>query len=782
LLTADIMFSWKKRNQILATFILVLMILVIFRNYFFKGQIPFPANFLVSFFQPWISQELSGAPSKPIGVDNLRIFYPQRTFTNQMVKRGQIPFWNPYNFSGNVHLANSQTAVFYPLFSLFFLLPPIFVWSLMIIIQPILIAFFTYLFLKLITKDFFASLYGAIVFAFCGWMIVRWQDGLVIGHAALWLPFILFSLEKYLLTKQKKWMLLSIFGLLSSLLAGWFQVTFYVWLISFLYAFFREKRILVFPFLLALFLGSFHIVPAIEALFLSPRGLSQAKDFSDRFLMPMNHLITFLAPDFFGNTGAHNFFNKGFYQESMLYIGLAPLALALWALISLWKKEKAVCFFGLLGLITLPLGFDLPISHWFLNLPLPILSSFLPSRIFFINSFCFSILSAFGFSLLRKSKKGFLIIILIIFFYALLKGAQYSQLQGSYQSRIMGRNLILPFFIFLSFTGLVFISRFLKKNWLILGIFILTIFPQLYFANKYLYFSEKQFIFPSHPVLQFLQQEADINRFWSWGKSHILPNLATYYQIYSPEGVDAMYPLWYGELIEAVDKQGEIRKNVPRIEAQIKQVGDAAIDWEDKFRYQFLSLTGVKYIVGLKNERFLPPEHSFNKVWENDQWAAWEYKKALPRSFWVPNFVEEKDKQKRADLIFNPEFPLDKKVVLSEIITGDWDFKEEGEGKVEVLSYQPNKVILQVEADQDGLVFLSDVYYPGWCVTIDGQQTKIYQANYAFRAVPVPSGKHKVIFSFFPDSFKKGLHISLISLGGLVFWISHSKIKKKDDS
>ena len=147
----------------------------------------------------------------------------------------------------------------------------------------------------------------------------------------------------------------------------------------------------------------------------------------------------------------------------------------------------------------------------------------------------------------------------------------------------------------------------------------------------------------------------------------------------------------------------------------------------------------------------------------------------------MANFVVEKDKQKRADLIFNPEFSLEKKVVLAEEVIGDWEFKEEGEGKVKVLAYQPNKVVLEVEAGQDGLVFLSDVYYPGWRATINGQPTKIYQADYAFRAVPVPAspaGEHQVVFSYFPQSFKQGLLVSLSGFLILAFWLGYSRIKK----
>jgi hypothetical protein len=808
----------KKSNFILILFFLLLLV-VVFRELFFKGKIPFSSNLLVSFYQPWASEVFPGwehgIPNKPLGIDNLRIFYPQRIFTNQLIKVGEIPFWNPYNFAGNVHLANSQTAVFYPLFLLFYFLDPIFVWSLMVILQPLLTAIFTYLFLKILTKDFLASLFGAFVFAFCGFMVVRWEDGLVIGHAALWLPFILFSLEKYALFNKKRWFLLSVFGLLSSLLAGWFQVSFYVWLISFLYWLFRISsvkfnsllkriKIMVGPFLVAIFLGSFHLFSVAEVFLVSPRGLKQPKEFLDTFLTPWYHLITFLAPDFFGNPGAYNFFGKAYYQETILYVGLVPLTLALWVLIRLWKKERLVRFFGLLGISSLFLGFNFSITRWFLSLPLPILSSFLPSRIFFINSFCFSILSAFGFSSLMKTKKDrglkvilgmFLLALLIVGSYAGLSWADetghlYSlvnwvsqckiKLVGLRDSKIMIRNLVLPIITLLSFVVLLIMQKILKKGWLAVGIFILTIFSQLYFTNKFLYFSERQFVFPPHSVFQFLKENSGYDRFWSWGEGYITSNFATYYQLYSPEGVDAMYPIWYGELLSAVGKKGRISEEIPRIEPRITVIGEGKDGWNNPYRLKLLSLLGVKYIVGLKSEKLSPPEDLFQSVWENDKWRIWEYNEAWPRAFWVGGFVERKEKQEIADLIFNQKFPLVRKVILSEPLKGFWQFEENGKGKVEIVSYKPNEIIFQIEANQDGFIFLSDVYYPGWNVFIDGKKGKIYQANYAFRATPVSGGNHRVVFQYSPKSFKYGIVISLMTLAGLIFWITSSKIKNNN--
>jgi hypothetical protein len=79
--------------------------------------------------------------------------------------------------------------------------------------------------------------------------------------------------------------------------------------------------------------------------------------------------------------------------------------------------------------------------------------------------------------------------------------------------------------------------------------------------------------------------------------------------------------------------------------------------------------------------------------------------------------------------------------------------------------YSPNAVKIEVSLDRDGHLVLSDTYYPGWRAYVDGEEKEILRANYAFRAVPLESGQHTVLFKYEPPSFKVGLAISLATWG-----------------
>jgi uncharacterized membrane protein YfhO len=67
-------------------------------------------------------------------------------------------------------------------------------------------------------------------------------------------------------------------------------------------------------------------------------------------------------------------------------------------------------------------------------------------------------------------------------------------------------------------------------------------------------------------------------------------------------------------------------------------------------------------------------------------------------------------------------------------------------------------------------MFLSETYYPGWRAKVDGREARIFPADYAFRAVFVPAGRHEISFWYQPVSFRTGVYVSISA--ALVFLIS----------
>ena len=75
-----------------------------------------------------------------------------------------------------------------------------------------------------------------------------------------------------------------------------------------------------------------------------------------------------------------------------------------------------------------------------------------------------------------------------------------------------------------------------------------------------------------------------------------------------------------------------------------------------------------------------------------------------------------------------------------------------GEGSVAFVKYAPNELHYRTESRQGGVMVLSEIYYPGWTATIDGEEVPLGRVNYVLRALRVPAGSHEVVLTFRPTS------------------------------
>lgn len=72
--------------------------------------------------------------------------------------------------------------------------------------------------------------------------------------------------------------------------------------------------------------------------------------------------------------------------------------------------------------------------------------------------------------------------------------------------------------------------------------------------------------------------------------------------------------------------------------------------------------------------------------------------------------------------------------------------------RVVLTKYEPNNMTYTVNSTKGGVVVFSEVYYPGWTATIDGQPAELGRMNYILRALNVKAGKHEVVLDFHPTS------------------------------
>ncbi len=100
---------------------------------------------------------------------NIYGFYPWDTYSGQELARGHFPLWNSYNALGLPHLANMQSAVFYPLQWLKYLLGFWVAADLVLLLRLWLAGFFTYLFARSALRlEFGPALLAGTAFMLCG--------------------------------------------------------------------------------------------------------------------------------------------------------------------------------------------------------------------------------------------------------------------------------------------------------------------------------------------------------------------------------------------------------------------------------------------------------------------------------------------------------------------------------------------------------------------------------------------------------------------------------------
>ena len=83
---------------------------------------------------------------------------------------------------------------------------------------------------------------------------------------------------------------------------------------------------------------------------------------------------------------------------------------------------------------------------------------------------------------------------------------------------------------------------------------------------------------------------------------------------------------------------------------------------------------------------------------------------------------------------------------------------------VKLDKYEPNNLQYTVNSKNGGIVVFSEIYYPGWKATVDGQSVELGRVNYILRAVNVKPGKHTVVLDFHPTSISTTETIAYIAI------------------
>jgi hypothetical protein len=737
-------------------FVIGIIVLFFFSPFFFKKLLPVPADTIIGLYNPYrdlYAKEFPrGIPFKNFLItDPVRQLYPWRKLAIDEEKQLQLPLWNPYSFAGTPLLANFQSSPFYPLNIVFFVFPFPLAWSFLIILEPFLEATFTYLYLRKLRIAQSASLFGGIVFAFCGFS-VAWMEWNSIIHTALFLPLILLS-QEYLLEKITfRWLIVYILALICSILSGYVQILFYLILFINIYLLAKIfhltysgknyksaiKKIILF-FTCEITAGILTVIqwfPTIQFILLSGRRNNFVDWHKDGWFLPFRHLAQFIAPDFFGNPTTLNYWGVWNYGELIGYVGILPLIFSLFALF--YRRDKKTLFFGLTLLLSLLFSLPTPFAKIPFILNVPFLSTSQPTRLLFITDFSLSILAAYGLDLFLKEKKriifplGILFLIFVSFWVFIL-----SQIKFSSYLIISRQNMIFPTTIFLISAITILLSLIFgkKMRWsadkffICLFIVIVSI-DLLRFAQKFLPFTPSSYLFPQTRVLHFLEENSGNFRIMTTDSRIFPPNFSIVYKLQSLDGYDPLFISRYAELMASSEQK-----------KPLTSLTYSRILTPHNFTSRIIDLFGVKYILTLTEEH----NQKLTKVFQEGATRVYQNNQVFPRVFFVKNIYNASSKQEAESMLFSENFDIKTNAVVEEaniILHSPLTI-----GSASIIHYGENTVTIKTDNLGEGFLVLSDMFYPTWTVTVDGKKTPIILTDYALRGVLIAPGEHIINFS-----------------------------------
>lgn len=777
-----------RKNLLLITFISI-SVLLIFFNTFIKGIYPFPGDFMLAWFEPWKSESfLNGAitiPHKPIGDDIFRQIYPFKILAIEIFKKFQLPIWNPYNGAGMPLLATMHTGLLNPFNILFFIFPNYLAWTIFLIIQPLFIGIFTYLYCQKLKLNHISSLFASLSFVFSGFVIVRIIYG-DYDYAILTLPLFLYLIESNLPNFSSKKILFIPFIVFLLFTSVQPQIIFYILTFILFYFIYRLKQLKLFQLksfisflsliLIGIGLSAIQLIPTIELFRNASINSFSSRFIFDRFLLPIQHLITIFIPNYFGNQATYNYWGKSDYIETITYLGIIPCFFAyIGIIIKKTKSINVINFFFIATIITILLTLDWFGTRLLFSFPIPILGTSIPSRIFFLTTFSLCILAAFGFEKLKSEitlsrsliykLSPFVLFVLLLFIVTLVTFKTNLDCHNEFikNCRIIAlRNTLVE--IAVSGIGgfliiLLFIFRQNKlRNLLLFFIILLVIGIGLYNSNKYLPFSTKETFLPTNNLISNIQNKIGYERIFGIGSANIKTNFATYFHFYDPNYYDPLYNKRYGELVSYANT-GKFIEVLPRSDVEINSEINLTLDKLFR-RNRLLDILGTKYQIYKKSE--LKKEKNIeNIIWQDDKWLILENKNVLPRFYLVKNYEVIQDDKQLLKTLFDSSFNPKDTVLLEKKpnIINLKSIKKAGQ-KVKLLKYEENYLKIKVESSENALLVVSDNYYPGWQAYINEKETPIYRANYTFRAIDVPKGESTIEFRYEPYSIKIGIIIS----------------------
>jgi hypothetical protein len=680
-------------------------------------------------------------------------FYVFSVFEARQLLSGHLPLWNPYAYGGHPFMADIQSAIFYPLSFLTILLSapwgfPLYALELEAITHVFLAGLFTYLFARRLLGSNFAAFVAGVTFSFGGYLTSYPLQQLAILEVDVWLPLILLLLsmgwERWQERGERRGLVWAGLAFGVSLLAGHPQSSLYVFYVAVAYWGFQTYRgrgsawskvgLFCLFSLAGLGVAAVQLVPSLEYTLLSTRVVGTYEEMAHGF--PLHDLLQMLLPGVLS-------------QWSPLYTGVLPLLLACAGVFLL--RDRRVLFWAALAVAALLLslgGSTFLYSPFYLFAPgFGIFRS--QERLAYVFSFAVAILAGYGArevfgswsgpvrERLRSFNWGLValaagaLVVVFAFLYGWLRaGLAVDSPFGP----MLNRAILLVIFTAFAIGCFFARQRGLLGSHVLMAVVVLVVVFDLFTVNWQNNFRSTNPLDEYGPsaVLAPVQEEKEAVRVYNeW---QLPGNYGMFYEVEDIGGASPLRLRSYEELTKAVPEE--------RL-------------WE---------LLNVKYLLTWRGTLVPVTDVLCQEPSEEGTTYLHRLRQYLPRAYMVYQaevLHGDEALQRLSDGDFDPTRTviLDREPEL--LLSSD---AGPVDSTVSIVEHQPSRIVIDVHSASDGILVLSEVYYPGWRVQVDGQERRIDRADYALRGVELEAGSHRVEMVYDPLSFKLGATISLEAL------------------
>ena len=735
-----------------------------------------------------------------VGKDTITQYYTWYSYLGERLRSGDLPAWNPYQFSGAPFAGDPLSGWTYlPAMILFTALPVSAAAKGYLFVHLLLAGLFTYALARALRMNLAGALLAAVAYEFN--VFVYWRNLCCSPYVSVmaWLPLAILGTE--LAVRSTRWLdrvlWLGVGGLaLSQILAAWpGQGSYYALLALGGYVAYRtllsppenvrgiRGRVLGF-----VFCGS--------GVLLFGFGLAAAG------LLPrVEYQSLSTLADGYGNIEGVRAAWGGWTSEDwkrlltpgLVYPGLTVLALALAAPL-VARARHAVPFFFVLSVCTLvlssPDGTPLHSALYFLLPGFEWLHPHGPGRIKVILYLGFALLAGATLSSLGERDRSTRTLVAVPVVTSLLLAVYVVVLlatEGPPAGFGIGVSLV-------SLTALVAANACVAAYALSPAgrrgaafLVALVLFVDLFVAGratlaeratadlgKDLVKVDLSRYFEPTGAAKFLRMETESEpaRYFGYGPQHVgdgwsfnynnyfaerdtsallASNMATPMGLNGVQGYNAVHLARYDEYMESLNGRSQGYHNADVVPKGLDS--------------PLLDLLNVRYMivpadVDADQDELLELKDANPTVYGDDRVEVLENRDALPRA-WIVHSAREASQSETLNQLGSGAVDP-RRTALLERPPPDLDRPEDPSAdRATVTEYEADRIRLESATGARGLLVLSEAYYPAWKAYVDGEPVPLYVADHVLRAVPVPAGEHTVELRYESWSLRTGVAVSL---------------------